>query len=74
MSQRNKKIIYIILAIIIVVGILAINILIPAPNPTNSNNDVNDTTDENDTNQEETKDILYKYNINDFLAIYFIIL
>lgn len=66
MSKRSKKIIYVILAIVIIVGILAINILIPAPNPTNSNNDVNDTTDENDTNQEETKDILYKYNINDF--------
>ena len=66
MSKRSKKIIYVILAIVIIVGILAINILIPAPNPTNSNNDVTDTTDENDTNHEETRDVLYKYNINDF--------
>lgn len=59
MSKRSKKIIYVILAIVIIVGILAINILIPAPNPNdNGTNTVKEETD--------TRDVLYKYNSEDF--------
>ena len=56
MSKRSKKIIYVILAIVIIVGILAINILIPAPNP--NDNDTNTVKEETDT-----RDVLYKYNL-----------
>ena len=61
--MKSKKIIYGIITIIIIIGVIAINILIPAPNPTN-----NDTTEEDNTTQEEekTKGTLYKYNIEDF--------